>query len=366
MKKYFFKSLVIVALVAVAFSCKNDAEVTLLRTINFPQTFSASTHQLVITQENDSLKVIDFGWDAVDYGIQAAVTYSLQFVLAEDTSGANGWSRAQEFYVGDEVFSKSLMGYELNKIGINGLGMDAGVVGKLAVRVKAFVDRPTYSNTVVLDFTPYVAAVVVVPYPSLWVPGDYQGWDPVSAPTIVSADSSGLYEGYIYIPAGGTLEFKYTAQPAWEPMAYGDGGGGTLIEANFPGANFVAPSEGYYELSADLNNMTWTATKTTWSIIGDATPGGWATDTQMNYDVVNQVWTVTVDMISGGSFKFRANNAWIIDFGIDENGNLQYADNPLYPYNPNLSNLTVPSDGNYTITLDLHLAGQYSYKLKKN
>ncbi|MDY0102367.1 MAG: SusE domain-containing protein [Lentimicrobium sp.] len=366
MKKYLFKSLTIIALAALAVSCEDDAEVTMLGKLSFPQTFTASTNQLVITEDNDSVKVIDFSWEAVNYGIEAPVTYSLQFALAEDTSGANGWSRAQEFYVGDNVYTAALMGYDLNKIGINALGMDPGVEGELAVRVKSFVDRAAFSNAIVIDFTPFEAAVVVVPYPSLWVPGDYQGWDPSTAPTIVSVDSSGLYEGYIYIPEGGTYEYKYTAQPAWEPMAYGDGGDGTLIEANFEGGNFTAPSAGYYELSANLNDMTWTATKTTWSILGDASPGGWTTDTQMNYDVTNQVWTVTVDMIAAGSFKFRANNAWIIDFGIDENGNLQYADNPLYPYNPNLSNITVPSDGNYTITLDLHLAGQYSFKLKKN
>jgi len=71
-------------------------------------------------------------------------------------------------------------------------------------------------------------------------------------------------------------------------------------------------------------------------------------------------------MVTAGSFKFRANNAWKIDFGIDATGKLGYVDNPLFPYNGKLSNLTVPSDGNYTITLDLHVPGQYSYKLKKN
>ena len=31
-----------------------------------------------------------------------------------------------------------------------------------------------------------------------------------------------------------------------------------------------------------------------------------------------------------------------------------------------LNNLSVPSDGNYTITLDLHNSGNYTYILHKN
>jgi hypothetical protein len=135
----------------------------------------------------------------------------------------------------------------------------------------------------------------------------------------------------------------------------------SLLTTNGNAGGMTVPNGGYYELSANLNTNTWTATATTWSIIGDATPGGWNTDTQMSYDATNQVWTVTAPMISAGSFKFRANDAWVIDFGIDNSGNLQYADNPLFTYNPNLNNLTVPANGTYLITLDLHISGKYTY-----
>lgn len=364
MKKYLLKSLGVLFVSAMITSCVKEAEITTLGVINFPPTFVSSTNSLVMTADNDSVKVIDFNWDAVSYGIKAAVTYSLQFDLPSDTSGTTAWSKAIEIEVGDDLFTKGLMGYDINRIAINGLGLDAGIVSKMVVRVKSYVDRPAFSNAVALEVNPYTPPVVVVGYPSLWVAGDFQAWKYSTAPTIVSVKNDSLYEGYIYIPAGGTLQYKYYGQASSNPVFYGDGGSGTLIKNG--GANFTAPSAGYYELSANLKTMKWTATKTTWSILGDASPGAWVTDTQMDYDVTNQIWTVTVNMKTAGSFKFRANNAWKIDFGIDTQGNLQYADNPLYPYNGGLSNLTVPSDGNYTITLDLHIPGQYSYKLKKN
>ena len=366
MKKYIIQAFCVMIGLTLLSSCAKSPELTVLGVINFPQTFQSSANTVTITADNDSVEKIDFNWQPVNYGIEAAVSYSLQFDLPSDTAGASGWGKAQEVIVGDDLLTKSIMYYELNKIAINGLGLEPGIAAKMVVRAKSYVDRNAYSNAITLDVTPWVAPVVVIPYPSLWVPGDYQGWNPVTAPSIVSVDSSGLYEGYINIPAGGTFKFKYITKPAVTDKAYGDGGNGSMIEGNYDVVNFTVPSAGYYELSANTKTMKWTATKTTWSIIGDATPGGWTTDTQMEYDAMNMVWTVTANMKVAGSFKFRANNAWKIDFGIDAEGNIQYADNPLYPYNGTLMNLTVPSDGNYTITLDLHMPGQYSYKLKKN
>jgi hypothetical protein len=365
MKKYIIKALYVFFAFIFLVSCDKEAEITKLAVINFPQTFAGSTNSVVLNATTDSVTVVTFNWAAVSYGINAAVTYSLQFDVPSDTTTTTPWSNAVEIVVGNDVLTKSILGVDLNNIALNSLGLTSGEVSQVVVRAKSFVDRAAYSNAITLNVTPYVPPVVVPTYPSLWVPGDYQGWNPATAPTIVSINSDGLYEGYVNIPDGGTYHLKYTNQPDFDHLVYGDGGSG-ILSSKSTAADIILPSSGYYELSANLNTMIWTATKTTWGIIGDATPGGWTTDTQMTYDKTNQVWTVTCDMVTSGSFKFRANNAWKIDFGIDGNGNLQYADNPLYPYNGNLSNLTVPSSGNYTITLDLHVAGQYTFKLKKN
>ena len=40
--------------------------------------------------------------------------------------------------------------------------------------------------------------------------------------------------------------------------------------------------------------------------------------------------------------------------------------NPNYTYNPKLKQITVPADGNYTVTLDLHVSGDYTYSVVRN
>lgn len=200
----------------------------------------------------------------------------------------------------------------------------------------------------------------------MYVPGVYQGWSPATAPQIAPvAGTPGLFEGYVNITGSGTgnQDFKFTDSPDWDHTNYGDGGNGTF-STDGKANDLTVPSPGYYEMTLDLNKKTWTATKTTWSIMGDATPGGWTTDTKMTYDPDKQVWTVTAEMKASGSFKFRANGAWAIDFGLNPARELEYVDNPAFTYNPKLDNLTVPSDGNYTITLDLHVPGKYTYTVE--
>ncbi len=201
---------------------------------------------------------------------------------------------------------------------------------------------------------------------ALYVPGAYQDWKPASAPTIKQVpDKPGMFEGYVYFSGDGERPFKFTNAPDWVHTNYGNGGDGKLNTDGQAGG-LTAPGPGYYELTADLNKNTWTATKTDWSVVGDATPGGWDNDTKMTYDPEKQIWTVVVAMKQTGAFKFRANGAWKIDFGVDNSNNVQYADNPFFTYNPNLKGLTVPADGTYTITLDLHNSGNYTYNVVQN
>lgn len=347
-------------------SCKKDGEQYNLQDGNFEtNSLSASSTSLVLEAANDEENAVSFQWGQADFGKQPVVSYVLQLDTPADTA-ANHWTTAKNFTVPANTLQYSFLTKDLNNL-LNTMGLTPGAANAIVVRIKADVNQyngatssiaSVYTNVVSLQITPYGL--------SLYVPGDYQGWNPAAAPQLAPvAGRPGLYEGYVYMAGSGTHYFKYTNAPDWDHTNYGDGGNGSFSTDGLA-AGLSVPDGGYYYLTADLNNNTWTATKTTWSILGDASPGGWDTDTQLTYDETAQVWKVTANMIKNGSFKFRANNAWALDFGIDNNGNLQYADNPFLGYTPGLNNLSVGTDGNYTITLDLHIAGHYTYILQKN
>ena len=356
------KLFIILASLLMFTACKKQAVLTYMDVVSFPSAVTVSTNSVAITADNLDSTVITFSWPAVIFKVQAPVTYTLQMDVPSDTVGGTAWSNAVSVAIGKDILTKSYKGSGLDSVALSQLGLMADSTNTIVVRVKATLDRDVYSKAAAFNVVPYKVFVANV----LYVPGAYQGWDPGTAPLI--AEASGrpkMYEGYIYMAGTGEQDFKYTNARDWNHTNYGDGGNGTF-STDGAAAGLHVPDGGYYECTADLNTNTWTATRTTWSIIGDATPGGWNTDTQMTYDAANQVWKVTADMVAGGSFKFRANDAWVIDFGVDANGNLMYADNPFFGYTANLNNLTVPSNGNYTITLDLHNPGNYTYILHKN
>lgn len=347
-----------------ALSCKKDGAKLLVNDkASFSASLKASADSVGLSPSNDADTVLTFTWPAVDYGNSLAVTYTLELDAPNDTAGTAGWAKAQQIIIKNNGLRYAFAGKDLNALlGAMGLFSTTPVVARVLSDATQYNGSastvPTvYSPAISLKITPYVT--------NLFVPGAYQGWSPGTAPPLNPVPGkAGLFEGYYNITGSGIQYFKYTNAPDWNHINYGDGGNGTFSTDGNAGGLSV-PDGGYYELTANLNNNTWTATRTTWGILGDATPGGWNTDTQLTYDATNQVWTAMVVMKQAGSFKFRANNAWSIDFGIDGSGNLQYADNPFFPYNPNLNNLSVPADGTYKITLDLHLSGKYTYSLVK-
>ena len=172
---------------------------------------------------------------------------------------------------------------------------------------------------------------------TLHVPGGHQGWNPETAPVLYSRNLDFTYDGYVYFDDA--HEFKFTPQPNWD-SDYGDGGNGTLTAG---GGNLKVEEAGYYRLSVDLSGSPYiySAVKTEWGLIGDATAGGWDSSTPMDFDPVTGLWTVTADL-EAKHFKFRANDAWDIDLGGNIN-NLSYGS----------ENIAVTEAGTYLIILDL-------------
>jgi len=187
----------------------------------------------------------------------------------------------------------------------------------------------------------------------LYVPGDYQGWDPATAARLASPNKDGIYEGYVNVPAGGTYEFKLTNEPDWNGTIYGDGGGGTISTS---GGNLKFPGAGYYKVNVNTNDNTWSVAATTWGLIGSFAGSGWSSDADMAYDAGGNSWNGTIAIADGDEFKFRSNHLWDLNYG--DTG----ADGSLEQNGDNLKGYPA---GTYNITLYLNNAGYYTYKLVK-
>lgn len=66
-------------------------------------------------------------------------------------------------------------------------------------------------------------------------------------------------------------------------------------------------------------NMTPYPAWPNWGIIGSATPTGWGSDTNMDYDLTTHLYSITMELTGGNAFKFRLDDGWSVNFG--DNGN---------------------------------------------
>lgn len=311
----------------------------------------SSTSPLTLLITNAANSAVVLNWNATEYG-----NFSFNYAVQIDTAGGN-FSNPQVFTIEQDALTKDINVSDLNTAALLA-GVAPGTTNKLQIRVVAFQGTNTVpsviSNVINLSVTTYL------PFLYLWVPGDYQGWAPDVAPQLgATVPNLNDYEGYVYVPSGGSYEFKMTNAADWNHVAYG--GDATTLSTS--GGNLKWPSGGgYYYVKANPTTLTWSATKATWAIIGDATPGGWDNDTPMTYDPVNHVWVINSVALSANSIKFRANGTWSDPNFPGGNSNLGGS---LDGLNYNGSNISVSTAGNYKVVLDLSHPLKYTAILTK-
>jgi hypothetical protein len=328
-------------------SCQEDEKVVLQQpesfVLNLPK-YASGIYDLKNTES------IEFTTSQPDYGFTAAAIYSVQISINESFS---------EFETLPSTYTLAKMNVpstEIAKVLVRLLGIELEneypsnpfpVYVRLSAKL-ADGSGQVFSNIITL---PNVKGYYVAePIPELYVPGSHQDWDPATAPTVYSRNLDSKYEGYVYFTEGD--EFKFTTAPNFDDgRNYGDGGNGTL---STDGGNLTVSETGLYKLNVDLSAIpyTYTAVKTEWGLIGDATAGGWDTSTPMEFNPETYEWTVTVTL-TPGEIKFRANNAWDINLGGDVD-NLSYGG----------GNIAV-SAGTYVITLKLGNPAVYKCTIVK-
>lgn len=337
---------------------KNDPKLTLTGTAKAP-VLSINPSNIVLDSnlENSSEFAGKFTWTAPDYGVPIAATYTLEIAKSESDLGKT--SDSAKVY---PLTSSKEEGFKT--ITLNNFALKAGATPfeKTKFYARVLCSNPDNnkiptlkSNIVSLDLTPYLKAIPPAP-DSLRVAGDYQGWNPGAAPFILSKGKDGVYTGFVdIIKSGGpgTNEFKFTSQANWNGTNYGDGGTTGTLSTDGGAGNLKVPGEGTYKFDVNTNTLAWTYDLSNWGLIGSATPDGWNSDQNMQYDNANQRFSITINLVAG-EIKFRKNDDWGTNFGDDGNdGTLEGGG----------ANIPVGTDGNYTITLDTE---SKTYSITKN
>lgn len=149
--------------------------------------------------------------------------------------------------------------------------------------------------------------------PVLYMAGDANGWSHID---YLSGEDGVNYTGFMYLNQNG---FKFCSQQNWDGTNYGGAFFGQESD------NIIMDeTEGYYKVDVDLSTKKYTLTPiTTIGIIGSAAPSGWDSDEDLTYVPYNKdtkeggYWEVKNIKLKAGECKFRANDAWDMQWGYD-------------------------------------------------
>lgn len=209
---------------------------------------------------------------------------------------------------------------------------------------KEFVSKfPADLNDIVVDFN----IGKTNSHPRLLMPGSFQsspfdGTDITNSLTSPAKDD--IYEGYRYLKNGDEFVFMKNASSTLKNK-YGDSNGDGSLELE--GGNIKVTSDGLYKLVVDWDNKTYTLSKQTWSITGNA----------VNNQVIPMIWNNDTKLLT---LKAQLSNS---DFTFVNSNNEVLGDNLNDAILEKNGAAIKVNGGGYEIRLDLDRP-DYTYQIK--
>ena len=316
---------------------------------------------------------MEFTCSQPNYGLTLAPTYALEVSLYNDFGASlptpeEGVETAPYSVVINPVDpvsavmtieDQALSDAILNMRGISEEKDYTPAVNTLYVRAIATLNG--HATTTIISTNPTVVLTQVADYfsfeaemPLLYTPGNSNGWNQEASMKLMGYQQDEAtgewikYRGLVYLNG----EFKFTNQPDWNGINYGNAGADGKLSTDGGAGNLTLPEtgEGLYFVDVDVKNLTYTlAFVSSLGVVGDFQGWDAGAPAEMEHSDDYKTWTWTGDMADGG-YKFIINGPttqWAINYGGPADG--------LTFDGPNLSS----TSGSHTITLKL---GEVPYK----
>jgi hypothetical protein len=325
MKNIFKSTLLLLCSVAMFSACSddNDSNPTLAQ----PTTFKLNTPAYAAMPVHlETSAELPFTWSSPDYGFPVQADFQLEasingsFTVSIDEADADESGATIPDYVifpasftgGNGTINAGKLATAINRLGNWDDNVPENVT--LTVRASAITKgaQTIYSNTVnVIVIPTSKAAPAFAEF--IYEIGNESGWGKPHA--LRSPAQDGIYKGFYYLDG----EFKFKPnENDWNGDWEYDGDGKI---ADNGGDNMPGVDAGFYLITVDLNEMTYSTTPiTNISIIGGF--NDWAGDVEMTYNVDGGYWECTTGDVVG-EYKFRANHDWGINWGGTEDNLIQ-------------------------------------------
>ncbi|UQB70270.1 SusF/SusE family outer membrane protein [Epilithonimonas zeae] len=324
MKNNIFKHFFLAAgLILGMISCE-DREIINIETQSAPIVMDLSKNDLILDSNFPANPALTVTWKSAELTVPVQVVYQLEISATEGFENPKnlGPTVPSQYY-------STFTTLEMNNAA-KSIGFVPDVAQKMYVRVLSYVgpnkDLSQISNITSLNITPYLARPTYN-YTDLYLIGNATaaGWDNLSTnanllPMLKTSNSS-VYEFVGLFKVGGFKMIK--VKGSWDAQ-FGKGSADGQLSTDGGSSDIAVATEGYYKLSVNTADLTYSLTKidspvTTYdsvSLYGTATEN---TDVQLTKSTFDpHLWkSATAVSLKTGVVKFRANNAWDLNWGTN-------------------------------------------------
>lgn len=303
-------------------SCE-DREIITIENESAPIVMDLSTQNLFLDSNFPANPALTINWEAATLTVPVEVKYQVEISKTEAfTNPQLLVSTAQSQTI--STFTTLEMNNAAKKI-----GLVPDVAQKMYFRVSSFVgnnnDLLQASKVTSLTITPYLARPLYN-YTDLYLIGDATagGWDNLATNgnliPMLKTSTASKYEFTGLFKAGGFKMIK--VKGSWDAQ-FGLGTSAGILSTDGGSGDIKILTQGYYKLTVDTSSLTYTIVPVTdpattyanLSMIGTSTGG---TDLQLTKSTVDpHLWMAKKVSLKTGVFKFRANNAWDVNWGTN-------------------------------------------------
>ncbi len=161
-----------------------------------------------------------------------------------------------------------------------------------------------------MDKLTYTIALTIE---NLYTPGGSNGWNQAASQMLYTTDYAN-YMGFAHLNG----EFKFTSQPDWNGINFGNAGEEGKLSTDGGAGNLSASADALYWCQANITSLTYSITEiTSCGVIGEL--NGWGGQEALTPSADFLTWTGTIDFGAGGEWKIRFNDNWDINLGGEMN-----------------------------------------------
>lgn len=276
-----------------------------------------------ITMDNLSTGSVAFSWTAADFGVPTQVSYTLDMSATVDgeTKTVNVFKNVTgtEGPASYESLNGKLL-YDFN--------FSAGVEGEVSFTLYAGIRAgESYASNVVTAKA--TAAVAERTYPTVWVIGDYCGWDHNATQFLYDyAGADDVYSGVVDFGEKAANGFKLTGIAGWDDTCNW-GEETKASEADEPSTvklitgggsqDIMRYAKRFYGFSFSKSTLVLTKNYSFDKVGIIGLNDDWDNDIEMSFNSAaqKQVFYADIEVAAATQFKFRMDGGWDVNYGGD-------------------------------------------------